>query len=120
MRSQSSPSRPIHGTLLVSDPWEFGTQHGVVPIPVTLERLPERYVLVTMQAALEFLGTRFRHLVGVPRYLGDSVGNIWRWRPVGLDLVPIPAEPESPDYAVRQADEWRAWHLTGVARRQES
>jgi hypothetical protein len=120
MTVERPSSDSLAGTLLVIEPWEFGTEHGMAPIEVRLERPDEEHVLVDLLASFQFLGVRFRRLVGLPRYVGDSASDLWAGKQVILDLVPVVGDSKEPDDAIRQAEGWRAWHLIGEARRQRA
>ena len=80
--------------LIVSEPWEFVTQHGVGPFPVEILRTAldedEPALLLRMSTTLEHNGVFCEYLIGRPRH-GDMAG-LLGGESVGFSFTVIPRE----------------------------
>ena len=60
----------------VSDPWEFGTEHGCGPFQATIFRASSRCVLIRLDTPLTFDGTRYEYIVVAPRHDNVSLSDL--------------------------------------------
>ncbi len=81
----------------VSDPWEFGTEHGTGPFLATIvgDNLTTRNshgdqgVLLQLAVPLVFQNTNCEYFVAQPRHTGDTLATLRR-TPVFCNLTAIP------------------------------
>jgi hypothetical protein len=85
-------------TLMVSDPWDFGTEHGNGPFLAAVVGLESKgegsagaQALLRLQTALDFEGVNCEYLIARARHQGDSIRDIVS-RPVFCNLTVIPSE----------------------------
>jgi len=54
--------------LMVSDPWEFGTEHGVGPFEVTVEQVSETHIFLKVVSPWTYMDIQWEYLVGTGRH----------------------------------------------------
>jgi hypothetical protein len=108
-------------TLLVSEPWEFGTANGVGPFRVVVIASAElRLVLLQLVERLEFEGVAIDYLIGFPRYQGSELREATDGDGLHLNLVPVSAADVAAGRAADAAANWRGWQLIGSLRSRSS
>ena len=100
--------------IIVSEPWDFVTQHGSGPFTATTEDVSEQQVAIRLRQPLDFRNEVIALLVATPRHIGDvlEVGAA----PIHVNLTPILEHGRKAtdfDAVFRQAAAWRGWHLIG-------
>jgi hypothetical protein len=86
-------------SIVVSDPWEFGTEHGTGPFEATIVLIepdpnpPGRdpAALIQLRTALKFAGTSCEYFVAQPRHEGTSLGDLFHG-PLNCNLTAISSE----------------------------
>lgn len=85
-------------SIVVSDPWDFGTVHGTGPfVGVVLaekgfEEDISRNALIKLDAPLEYKGVLCEYFVADARSQGDSLGSISGRKTVPCALTQVPEE----------------------------
>ncbi|HEY7066040.1 MAG TPA: hypothetical protein VII06_31500 [Chloroflexota bacterium] len=82
----------------VSEPWDFGTEHGCGPFRATVlesgavDSMPGDTVLLRLATALEFKGVRCEYLVATPRHEAPSFASLDSGGMLPANLVRIPED----------------------------
>lgn len=85
-------------TLMVSDPWEFGTEVGSGPFYGVVERTKESDLLISLQKHLLFRSVGYSHMLASPRHVGTGFDRLATGTQVPASLVLITkAVAEGPD-----------------------
>jgi hypothetical protein len=84
-------------SVLVSEPWEFGTEHGVGPFTATVFQVNEggdreQGVLLQLTAPLTYQGVQCEYLIASPRYAGEAIGSLITGQTLPCCLTRIPEE----------------------------
>jgi hypothetical protein len=61
--------------VLVSDPWEFGTECGVGPFPALVESANGE-LLLRLEAPIQYRGAQLLSVVAAPRHSPDSIDSL--------------------------------------------
>jgi hypothetical protein len=87
------------GVLVVSDPWEFGTENGTGPFPFEIVRVgdpakPDERdsVLIRLLEPIRFRSTTWEFFAASPRHVGASIADLSAGRDIGWNLTGIPAD----------------------------
>jgi hypothetical protein len=81
----------------VSDPWEFGTEHGTGPFEGEVVDSTQDKVLFRLSCPLMFNNTQIATLACCERHDG-SFGKLESGMPVPCSMTPIPPEREDGDW----------------------
>ena len=99
--------------LVVTDPWEFGTQHGTGPFRGRVIGVADTALAIRLEKSITFAGVTFDTVVALPRLAGASFAQLLEGRKVGSNATPVRASDVDPFVA---AEKWRAWHLIASVR----
>ena len=90
--------------IMVSDPWEWGTELGVGPFTATIVEWElhddgqAKAILLVFANTVEFEGVECRYFVGSPRFVGAHLEDIMQGKKVECCLTRIPEDRfRSPD-----------------------
>src|SRR5947208_1276148 len=105
-----------HVRAVISEPWEFGVEHGRKPLAMRVETAYDGGLALRFIEPVTFEGVVLDRLVATPRHSGESLEEITRSTGVFVNLTPAPmgAAGDRPDDAWESADRWRRWHLIGT------
>jgi hypothetical protein len=106
-------------TFQVSDPWDFGTEHGVGPFPASIEAASQQGLLLQLAKPLVYKGLPFRFVVATPRHEDSPLEAIADQKVVPTNLTPVPetaGEGSHSESMFEAAAHWRGWHLIGAIR----
>ena len=82
------PNREV--VVMVSDPWQFGTECGTGPFIGDVVDETTEAVVIAMRQSIEYQGKRLRTIVARPRHAKDTVRALSaRAMPANLMLLPI-------------------------------
>jgi hypothetical protein len=88
MNSASLKSLPV--SILISDPWEFGTECGTGPFTGMVTEAAADRLLITLSLPIQYQGKVFRTVVAGPRYIGVDVASVAATAmPSNLMLLPM-------------------------------
>ena len=84
--------------LMVSDPWEFGTEVGSGPFYGVVERTKESDLLLSLEKPIRFRTVGCSHMLASPRHVGTGFDRLITGTQVPASLVLITkAVAEGPD-----------------------
>jgi hypothetical protein len=82
--------------ILVSDPWDFVTEHGTGPFRATVLQLsdsdPGGSILVQLQNPLVYKGIRCEYIIVSPRYDGEDILSLASGKFLCCSLTQLPAD----------------------------
>jgi len=105
--------------LYISDPWDFGTQHGNGPFTVSLAdwsgdaEKTRGQALIELDRGLEFKGVRFRSLVATTRHSEEGFEALEEGHEVAVNLTPVADDLTVVSECFESAKKWRGWVLIG-------
>jgi hypothetical protein len=102
--------------VIVSDPWDFCSQHGTGPFSMAVEGASGDELLLRLANGLTYKGVVFDRMVATARHADDRLLMIANRDGVSVNLTPVPSLATSPqaDDAFGRAARWRGWHLIGM------
>jgi len=104
--------------LEVSDPWEFGSEHGAGPFAASIDTASPQGLILKLASPLTYKGLIFRSVVATARHDDKPLDTITDHGFTPVNLTPIPLHQDtSPEDAFGAAAQWRGWHLIGGIRR---
>jgi hypothetical protein len=59
--------------ILVSDPWEFGTECGVGPFAAVITAAKPDVLLLTLEVPIEYQGARLKTVVARPHFVSGEI-----------------------------------------------
>jgi hypothetical protein len=88
-----------HGALVVSDPWEFGTENGTGPFSFEIVRVGDPAkpaerdsILIRLIEPVHFRSATWVFFTASPRHEGTSLADLSAGRDVGWNLTGVPAD----------------------------
>ena len=92
--------------IMVSDPWDWVTEHGPGPFRGKALATTEDSVLVQLDDRIDFGGNMNEFVIASARHSGDSFAKLKRGQRTPCDLRPMPADaiqPGEPESMMAQA-----------------
>ena len=74
-------------SVLVSDPWDFGTECGVGPFRGSVVRREGMTLLIHLNVPIQYRGIELRAVVARPRYAQEILDEHLRREPVAMNLL---------------------------------
>jgi hypothetical protein len=106
-------------TVSVSDPWEFGSEHGNNPIPSVIEQCFIRFhgnvgkavgveeaLLIRVQKPFGYKKIKFEYLLASPRHVGKGLHNLNSGESVPFNFLRIP-EAGAKEDPFQAENQWR-------------
>jgi hypothetical protein len=88
--------------ILVSDPWEFGTQCGVGPFAAVVEGADSE-LLLRLETPIPYRGVRLLSVVATPRYRADTIDSLASAGRLSANMYLLPALVTNPSDLTDQA-----------------
>ena len=101
---------------IVSDPWDFNSQHGTGPFVMAVESAGGDELLLRLANALTYNRVAFDRVVATARYVNDRLVVLAEGDRVSVNLTPVPSQTSRQEVkdALESAKRWRGWHLIGT------
>ncbi len=77
--------------IVVSDPWEFGTEHGTGPFVGTISDVTDERLVIRLSDPIAHSGKMLCTAVAMARHVGDAVHAVAK-RTLAVNLVLLPLE----------------------------
>jgi hypothetical protein len=81
--------------LMVSDPWEFGTECGTAPFSASVTDASQDALLVHLEKSLRYQGKKLVCVLVRPRHAGDSVNTLIQSRKLMANFLFLAREVSS-------------------------